>query len=76
VLNVIPKYPQYTGTTVGSVFDSVMNNFIKSDRIVDIKLIRSFYNNPQYIGYFSKKIYEALYESPIDAIVFSYHGIP
>ena len=75
-LNVIPMYPQYSGTTVGSVFDSVMNYFIKSDRIVDIKFIRSFHNNPQYIGYFSKKINEALNESPIDAIVFSYHGIP
>ncbi|HBD0932157.1 TPA: ferrochelatase [Enterococcus faecalis] len=75
-LNVMPMYPQYSGTTVGSVFDSVMNYFIKSDRIVDIKFIRSFYNNPQYIGYFSKKINEALNESPIDAIVFSYHGIP
>lgn len=75
-LNVILMYPQYSGTTVGSVFDSVMNYFIKSDRIVDIKFIRSFYNNPQYIDYFSKKINEALNESPIDAIVFSYHGIP
>lgn len=75
-LNVIPMYPQYSGTTVGSVFDSVMNYFIKSDKIVDIKFIRSFYNNPQYIDYFSKKINEALNESPIDAIVFSYHGIP
>mgnify|MGYP000490523057 FL=1 len=75
-LNVIPMYPQYSGTTVGSVFDSVMNYFIKSDRIVDIKFIRSFYNNPKYIGYFSKKKNEALNESPIDAIVFSYHGIP
>lgn len=75
-LNVIPMYPQYSGTTVGSVFDSVMNYFIKSDRIVDIKFIRSFYNNPQYISYFSKKISEALNEGPIDAIVFSYHGIP
>lgn len=75
-LNVIPMYPQYSGTTVGSVFDSVMNYFIKSDRIVDIKFIRSFYNNPQYIDYFSKKINEVLNESPIDAIVFSYHGIP
>ncbi len=75
-LNVIPMYPQYSGTTVGSVFDSVMNYFIKSDRIVDIKFIRSFYNNPQYIDYFSKKINEALNESPINAIVFSYHGIP
>ena len=28
-LNVIPMYPQYSGTTVGSVFDSVMNYFIK-----------------------------------------------
>lgn len=75
-LIVVPMYPQYSGTTVGSVFDSVMNYFIKSDRIVDIKFIRSFYKHPDYIEYFSKKIKVFLKNNSIDAIIFSYHGIP
>lgn len=75
-LNIIPMYPQYSGTTVGSVFDSVMNYFIKKDSIVDIKFIRSFYKHPDYIEYFSKKIKVFLKNNSIDAIIFSYHGIP
>ncbi|EKF52369.1 ferrochelatase [Lactococcus garvieae] len=76
-LTVIPMYPQYSGTTVGSVFDSVMNYFMKKDHIVDLNFIRSFYKEPLYIKYFADKIKEALdKEGDLEAIVFSYHGIP
>lgn len=75
-LTVIPMYPQYSGTTVGSVFDTVMKYFVGTDRIIDIKFIRSFYNNPNYIKYYSDKIKSAMKNIEIDAIVFSYHGIP
>ena len=75
-LTVVPMYPQYSGTTVGSVFDSVMNYFIGKDQIVDLRFIRSFYNNPLYIEYFANKLKAKLAENPVDAIVFSYHGIP
>ena len=76
-LTVLPMYPQYSGTTVGSVFDSVMNFFLKKDHIVDLKFIRSFYKEPLYIKYFADKIKETLAnEEDIEAVVFSYHGIP
>ena len=76
-LTVLPMYPQYSGTTVGSVFDSVMNFFLKKDHIVDLKFIRSFYKEPLYINYFAQKIKETLVkEEDIEAVVFSYHGIP
>lgn len=76
-LTVLPMYPQYSGTTVGSVFDSVMNFFLKKDHIVDLKFIRSFYKEPLYIKYFAEKIKETLAnEEDIEAVVFSYHGIP
>ncbi|EPH70526.1 ferrochelatase [Enterococcus faecalis KI-6-1-110608-1] len=75
-LTVIPMYPQYSGTTVGSVFDTVMRYFYMKDNIINIKFIRSFYNNPIYIKYFSDKIKSAMKEMDFDAIVFSYHGIP
>ncbi|WP_459567816.1 ferrochelatase, partial [Enterobacter asburiae] len=69
-LTVLPMYPQYSGTTVGSVFDSVMNFFLKKDHIVDLKFIRSFYKEPLYIKYFADKIKETLAnEEDIEAVV-------
>lgn len=76
-LTILPMYPQYSGTTVGSVFDEVMSYFFKKDNIIDIKFIRSYYKEPLYIKYFSNKIKEAIsLDKDIDTIIFSYHGIP
>ncbi|WP_125766657.1 ferrochelatase [Lapidilactobacillus wuchangensis] len=75
-LTVVPMYPQYSGTTVGSVFDSVVNYFRRHDAIVDLKFIRSYYDQPAYINFFAAKIKTALGQQSFDAIVFSYHGIP
>ncbi len=75
-LTVIPLYPQYSGTTVGSVFDDVMGFFRRSDNIIDLRFIRSFYDHPGYIAYYADKIKQALAAYTVDAVVFSYHGIP
>lgn len=75
-ITVVPMYPQYSGTTVGSVFDSVTNYFQKNDQLVDLHFIRSFYQHPLYLDYFAEKIKARLVEEPVDALVFSYHGIP
>ncbi|WP_159721274.1 ferrochelatase [Enterococcus sp. CSURQ0835] len=75
-LTVIPMYPQYSGTTVGSVFDDVMGFFRGQDTIIDLRFIRSFYDHPRYIAYYVEKIKQALTQHDVDAIVFSYHGIP
>lgn len=75
-LTIVPMYPQYSGTTVGSVFDSVMNYFLKTDKVVNLHFIRSYYDNDIYANYFAQKIKQALSKNAIDAIVISYHGIP
>jgi len=75
-LTIIPMYPQYSGTTVGSVFDSVMRFFLGTDKIIDMTFIRSYYDNEVYISYYAKKIKQYLEKQRVDKIVFSYHGIP
>ncbi|WP_261807392.1 ferrochelatase [Lapidilactobacillus luobeiensis] len=75
-LTVIPLYPQYSGTTVGSIFDEVISFFHKTDRIVDLHFIRSFYDEPHYLDYFANKLKARLAQERFDAILFSYHGIP
>lgn len=75
-LTVIPLYPQYSGTTVGSIFDEVMRFFIKSDKIIDLHFVHSFCDHPAYISYYADKIKKQLNKTPVDALLFSYHGIP
>lgn len=75
-VTIIPMYPQYSGSTVGSVFDRVMRYFIGTDNIIDIRFIRSYYNNELYTSYYAEKIKESLSRHDIDKIVLSYHGIP
>lgn len=75
-LTVIPLYPQYSGTTVGSVFDDVMKFFIGKDCIPNLKFVRSFYDHPLYINYYVEKIKQKMAENEYDALLFSYHGIP
>ncbi|MFD2728696.1 ferrochelatase [Enterococcus camelliae] len=75
-LTIVPLYPQYSGTTVGSIFDTVAQYFLKSDKIVNFTFFRSYYSHPIYINYYVKKIKAAIAESPVDGILFSYHGIP
>lgn len=75
-LTVIPLYPQYSGTTVGSIFDEVMKYFYKSDKIVDIKFIHTFQLQPAYIQFYVDNIKAELLKENYECIVFSYHGIP
>lgn len=75
-LTIVPMYPQYSGTTVGSVFDSVMRYFIGTDKIITMRFIRSYFDNELYISYYAEKIKESLLHHKIEAVVLSYHGIP
>ena len=50
--------------------------FAKTDKIVDIRFVTSFYRNEAYIKYFADKIKKKLANNNFDGILFSYHGIP
>ncbi len=75
-LTIVPLYPQYSVTTVGSIFDTVSKYFVKSDKIINLTFFGNFYNHPLYIDYYVSKIKNTIQEEPVDAILFSYHGIP
>ena len=55
-LTIVALYPQYSGTTVGSIFDTVSKYFVKSDKIINLTFFRTFYNHPLYIDYYVSKI--------------------
>lgn len=72
---IFPLYPQYSTCTTKSAIDLVLKK-IKSWQITpDIKIIKQFYNNSNYIKSLCSKIKEYNIEE-YDHILFSYHGLP
>ncbi|ANK61768.1 MULTISPECIES: ferrochelatase [Loigolactobacillus] len=75
-LTVIPLYPQYSGTTTGSVFDQVMTYFQNSSNIPQLYFQQSFFHEPLYIAALANQIKLELKNQSYDQLIFSYHGIP
>jgi ferrochelatase len=74
-ITVLPLYPQYASSSSGSTIEKVMSELKKWEVLPDLKIISSFYDNPDYINAFVQKA--ASYKlDEYDHIVFSYHGLP
>lgn len=69
-LTVIPLYPQYSTTTIGSVFDQVMTFYMHAISQPKLHFIDSFYQSPAYIQLLAKQIKDALKEHPNAHLVF------
>lgn len=75
-LTIIPLYPQYSTTTVGSVHDDVHRFYLDRQSAPTIHLVKDFADFPPYIKALAKKIQAGIDKYRPDGIIFSYHGIP
>jgi len=75
-LTVIPLYPQYSTTRIGSVFDQVAAHYMHSMAQPKLHLVDSFYEDEKYIQILVDQIKQELVNQPDAHLVFSYHGIP
>jgi ferrochelatase len=75
-LTIIPMYPQYSQTTIGSVFDQVMAYYRKRPDVADLHFVRGFYQREDYIQLLVQQLQQALQQQDYDQLIFSYHGIP
>jgi ferrochelatase len=76
-LTVIPLYPQYSGTTTASVFDSVTRELAKWRNIPHLKFVRNFHDNPLYIRAIADQIQQHWQTNgQADKLVLSFHGVP
>jgi ferrochelatase len=73
-LLVIPLYPQYSGSTTGSVFDSISSYFQKARWVPHLHFLHSYHDEPLYISAIAKSIRKARKNKA--TILFSYHGTP
>ncbi len=76
-LLVLPLYPQYSGTTVASVFDEVSTMLQKTRWIPELRTINQYFDRPDYIQALANSITTARAEHGSgQLLVFSFHGIP
>lgn len=74
---LVPLYPQYSATTTAPVYDQVAAFQLKQRRVLDIRIVNSYYAHPEYINVLAEKVrsFRAA-EGSADKLILSYHGIP
>ncbi|MFP3941278.1 MAG: ferrochelatase [Thermoanaerobaculia bacterium] len=77
-LLVLPMYPQYSGTTIGSVFDTVARELMHWRVVPELRTIHGYHDEPGYVASLAASIRE-VWEAgggPPEKLLFSFHGIP
>ena len=75
-LIVLPMFPQYSGTTTGSIFDEVTRVLSKWRWVPSLNFINSYHDNDYYINALADSISTYLQKNSPQKIIFTYHGIP
>ena len=74
---VLPLYPQYSATTVGSTYDAVFDELKKWRFIPELRLIGQYADDPGYIEALANTIREHRREhGKAEKMLFSFHGMP
>lgn len=76
-LVVLPMYPQYSGSTVASVFDEVTRELSKLRWLPEVRFINQYFGEDSYITALAEsvKAHQSQHGKP-QKLVMSYHGIP
>ncbi len=76
-LIIVPMYPQYSGSTVGSVFDEVTRQLSKLRWLPECRFVNQYFDEKAYIEALAQTIREHWQQhGRAQQLVMSYHGIP
>ena len=76
-LIVVPLYPQYSGSTTGSVFDSVSSILSEFRWVPEFKFVASYYQQSGYISAVAESIKQHwAAQGQADKLIMSFHGLP
>lgn len=73
---VLPLYPQYSGTTTGAVFDTVVRALAKWRRVPSLSFISEYPTHPRYIQALADSVRAVWAAHGKSHLVISNHGIP
>ncbi|MDP3670371.1 MAG: ferrochelatase [Telluria sp.] len=74
---ILPAYPQYSGTTTGSIDDAVFAHYRSVRNVPELRMVKNYHDHDSYI--------DALHDSVLahweangrgDKLVMSFHGVP
>ena len=76
-LLVLPLYPQYSGSTTGSVFDGVTGALQGHRWVPDFRFISQYFERPDYISALADSVRAHWAKNGrADLLLLSFHGIP
>lgn len=74
---ILPLYPQYSGTTTGTVFEAVMKEIGQRRWIPETRFINHYHDDPGYIAALANSIRRHWETNGRgERLLFSFHGIP
>ncbi|MEX2126517.1 MAG: ferrochelatase [Woeseia sp.] len=73
----LPLYPQYSGSTTGSVFDAVTRALSRRRWVPELRFITHYYDRPGYAAALAASVNDAWgVHGRGERLLFSFHGIP
>ena len=76
-LLVLPLYPQYSGTTTASVFDSVSTKLQSMRWIPELRFINQYHDEPGYVAALAASVRDHWEQhGKGEHLLFSFHGVP
>lgn len=73
---VLPMYPQYSATTTAAVFDAVARALKPEPDVPELRFIRDWRLEPDYIAALAESVGRHRAEHPFERLLISFHGIP
>jgi ferrochelatase len=73
---VLPLYPQYSGSTAGSVFDAVARTLQRWRRVPELHFIADYHDVPGYIAALAASVREHFAGAGRSHLLMSFHGTP
>jgi ferrochelatase len=74
---ILPLYPQYSATTVGSVFDAVARELMQWRWLPELRFVNQYHDEPAYIEALAASVRAHWAEhGQAERLLLSFHGIP
>lgn len=74
---VLPAYPQYSGTTTASIFDTVFKHYARVRNVPELRFVKHYHDHEAYILALKKSVneYWDTHGRP-EKLIMSFHGVP
>lgn len=75
-LIVLPLYPQYSGSTTGSVFDAATRLLQTWRWVPSLRFVNNYHDEPAYIDALAESIRQHWQQHEKNHLLLSFHGLP